>query len=184
MSRGLVRLTGHRHGWFDSGHVLKDFFFSAKFACSQDTFRKMTKTRVPSAVGSQMLWTKNREEPRLAKMQSTTMPRLALLDGAGCKERNALASPPVSTVLTPLRNRVFRSVWTATRMADLGRLVQTVAIGWLMATVSASDLMVALVQAASTLPTFFLSILAGAVADNLSRLGVMFAGHCLMHWRP
>ncbi|UVK48022.1 MFS transporter (plasmid) [Mesorhizobium sp. AR07] len=89
-------------------------------------------------------------------------------------------SPPASTILAPLRNRVFRSVWTATRIADLGRLVQTVAIGWLMATVSASDLMVALVQAASTLPTFFLSILAGAVADNFSRRGVMFAGHCLM----
>ncbi|RUV81760.1 MFS transporter [Mesorhizobium sp. M5C.F.Ca.IN.020.14.1.1] len=49
-----------------------------------------------------------------------------------------------------------------------------------MATISASDLMVALVQAASTLPVFFLSILAGAIADNFSRRRVMFAGHCLI----
>lgn len=58
--------------------------------------------------------------------------------------------------------------------------MQTVAISWLMATISASDLMVALVQAASTLPVFFLSILAGAIADNFSRRWVMFAGHCLI----
>ncbi|ESX63728.1 hypothetical protein X759_33365 [Mesorhizobium sp. LSHC420B00] len=58
--------------------------------------------------------------------------------------------------------------------------MQTVAISWLKATISASDLMVALVQAASTLPVFFLSILAGAIADNFSRRWVMFAGHCLI----
>ncbi|TIR50602.1 MAG: MFS transporter [Mesorhizobium sp.] len=88
--------------------------------------------------------------------------------------------PPVPTTLAPLRNRAFRSIWTATQISSLGWLVQTVAISWLMATISASDLMVALVQAASTLPVFFLSILAGAVADNFSRRWVMFAGHCLI----
>ncbi|WP_234842674.1 MFS transporter, partial [Sinorhizobium meliloti] len=66
------------------------------------------------------------------------------------------------------------------QISSLGWLVQTVAISWLMATISASDLMVALVQAASTLPVFFLSILAGAIADNFSRRWVMFAGHCLL----
>ncbi|ESY62578.1 MFS transporter [Mesorhizobium sp. LNHC232B00] len=49
-----------------------------------------------------------------------------------------------------------------------------------MATISPSDLMVALVQASSTLPAFFLSILAGAIADSYSRRGVMLAGHCLL----
>ncbi|WP_042778361.1 MFS transporter [Sinorhizobium fredii] len=85
-----------------------------------------------------------------------------------------------STTLAPLRNEVFRSIWTASQISSLGWLVQTVAISWLMATISASDLMVALVQAASTLPVFFLSILAGAIADNFSRRWAMFAGHCLL----
>lgn len=88
--------------------------------------------------------------------------------------------PSVPTTLAPLRNPVFRSIWSATQISSLGWLVQTVAISWLMATISASDLMVALVQAASTLPVFFLSILAGAIADNFSRRWVMFAGHCLI----
>ncbi len=84
-----------------------------------------------------------------------------------------------SAILAPLRNGVFRSIWTASQISSLGwsckRCHQL-----LMATISASDLMVALVQAASTLPVFFLSILAGAIADNFSRRWVMFAGHCLL----
>ncbi|MDX8499135.1 MFS transporter [Mesorhizobium sp. VK4C] len=90
------------------------------------------------------------------------------------------SSPFAATPLIPLNNPVFRSIWTATQISSLGWLVQSVAIGWLMATIPASHLMVALVQAASTLPAFFLSILAGAIADSLSRRGVMLAGHCLI----
>ncbi|MGX5805759.1 MFS transporter [Bradyrhizobium sp. Arg314] len=90
------------------------------------------------------------------------------------------SSPFAATTLIPLNNPIFRSIWTATQISSLGWLVQSVAIGWLMATIPASDLMVALVQAASTLPAFFLSVLAGAIADSLSRRGVMLAGHCLI----
>ncbi|WP_331375466.1 MFS transporter [Sinorhizobium chiapasense] len=86
----------------------------------------------------------------------------------------------VSTTLAPLGNRAFRAIWTATQISSLGWLIQTTAISWLMTTISASDVMVALVQASSTLPAFFLSILAGAIADSFSRRGVMLAGHCLI----
>lgn len=48
-----------------------------------------------------------------------------------------------------------------------------------MATISTSDLMVALVQASSNVPAFFLSVFARALADNLSRRRVMFAGRCM-----
>ena len=48
-----------------------------------------------------------------------------------------------------------------------------------MATISTSDLMVALVQASSTLPAFVLSIFAGAIADNFSRRAVMLIGRCV-----
>ncbi|ASY61065.1 MFS transporter [Sinorhizobium sp. CCBAU 05631] len=86
----------------------------------------------------------------------------------------------VSKPLDPLRHQAFRSIWTATQISSLGWLVQTTAISWLMVTNSAPDLMVALVQGSSTLPAFFLSILAGAIADSHSRRGVMLAGHCLI----
>lgn len=58
--------------------------------------------------------------------------------------------------------------------------MQTVAISWLMATISTSNVMVALVQASATLPAFFLSIFAGAIADNFSRRSVMLFGRCLI----
>ncbi|TJW00018.1 MAG: MFS transporter [Mesorhizobium sp.] len=88
--------------------------------------------------------------------------------------------PTRSTALAPLANPAFRAIWSATQISSLGWLVQTTAISWLMVTISVSDVMVALVQASSTLPAFFLSILAGAIADSFSRRGVMLAGYCLI----
>lgn len=82
--------------------------------------------------------------------------------------------------LDPLQNVAFRSIWGATQIGNLGYLVQTVAISWVMATITASDLMVALVQAATTLPAFLLSIPAGAIADTFSRRSVMIIGLSLI----
>lgn len=90
------------------------------------------------------------------------------------------ANEKSSTTFAPLRNPTFRSIWLARLVSSLGALMQTVAIGWLMATISTSDLMVALVQASSTLPVFILSIFAGAIADNFSRRGIMLVTQCLM----
>lgn len=95
--------------------------------------------------------------------------------------RRAIALDRVSpSTLAPLRNPIFRSVWLATQISSVGSLMQTVAVSWLMATISTSDLLVALVQASSTLPTFLLSIFAGAIADNFSRRKVMLAGRSLI----
>lgn len=84
------------------------------------------------------------------------------------------------SAFSPLRNATFRSIWLATQVSSFGSLMQTVAIGWLMATISTSDLMVALVQASSTLPSFILSVFAGAIADNFNRRKVMLAAQYLM----
>nr|WP_260685693.1 MFS transporter [Rhizobium laguerreae] len=58
--------------------------------------------------------------------------------------RHEKSGSVTSTAFTPLRNKVFRSIWTATQIASLGWLIQTTAISWLIATTSASDVMVAL----------------------------------------
>ena len=81
---------------------------------------------------------------------------------------------------TPLKSPIFRRIWLATQVSNLGWLMQNVAISWLMATISTSDLMVALVQASSTLPAFFLSIFAGVIADSFNRRSVMIAARGLM----
>lgn len=86
-----------------------------------------------------------------------------------------LNQAPPGTFL-PLKNPTFRPIWLSTQVANFGWFVQTVAVSWLMATISPSNLMVALVQTSTTLPTFILSVFAGAIADNYSRRNIMLAG--------
>lgn len=69
----------------------------------------------------------------------------------------------------PLSNRVFRWIWLATVITNIGGWVHDVAAGWLMTSLSPSPFMVSLVQAATSLPVFLLSIPAGALADVLDR---------------
>src|SRR5438270_10170008 len=85
-----------------------------------------------------------------------------------------------SGAFRPLRNATFRAIWLAGLVSGLGWLIQTVAMSWLMATISSSDLMVALVQAATTLPPFLLSMFAGAIVDNFDRRKVMLIARSLM----
>jgi MFS family permease len=91
-------------------------------------------------------------------------------------ETQAISSAPFS----PLKNTTFRAIWLSGLVSGLGWLIQTVAMSWLMATVSSSDLMVALVQAATTLPPFLLSVFAGAIVDNFDRRKVMLIARGLM----
>ena len=71
--------------------------------------------------------------------------------------------------LAPLQHSNFRDLWVATLASNLGGLVQIVGAGWMMTSISASNDMVALVQAATTLPIMIFSLAAGALADNFNR---------------
>lgn len=74
----------------------------------------------------------------------------------------------------------FRVLWTATLASNLGGLVQAVGAGWLMTTLTSSNAMVALVQAATALPLMLFSLAAGALADNFDRRIVMLVAQGLM----
>lgn len=73
----------------------------------------------------------------------------------------------------PLRSRVFLVVWTATLISGVGIWIREVGAGWLMTSLSPSTTHVALVQAATTLPIFLLSLPAGALADIVNRRKVL-----------
>jgi MFS family permease len=77
--------------------------------------------------------------------------------------------PAVSPALSPFRHRVFRLLWIATVVANIGGWMYSAAAGWLMATLNADPLMVSLVQAASSLPMFLLALPAGALADIIDK---------------
>ena len=69
----------------------------------------------------------------------------------------------------PLREPLFRSLWIAAVVSYTGTWMQNVGAGWLMTQLTASPLMVSLVQAAAAIPVFIIVLPAGALADMVDR---------------
>jgi MFS family permease len=68
-----------------------------------------------------------------------------------------------------LRDPLFRALWLVALAANVGTWMQNVAAAWLMTTLTASPVDVALVQTATTLPVFLVAIPSGALADLVDR---------------
>jgi MFS family permease len=77
-----------------------------------------------------------------------------------------LASP---SALAPLARPVFRALWIAALVSNVGYWMQSVGAVWQIGTVSGSPALVALVQTATSLPIVLLALPAGAAADVLDR---------------
>lgn len=73
------------------------------------------------------------------------------------------------SAFAPLRERTFAILWTAALIANIGTWFRDVANGWTMTEMAPDPAMVALVQAATTLPVFLFSLPAGALADLVDR---------------
>ena len=69
----------------------------------------------------------------------------------------------------PLRTPIFRRLLIADVVSDIGTFMQGVGSAWLMVSIGASPLFVALTQTASTLPFFVLALPAGAIGDIVNR---------------
>lgn len=80
---------------------------------------------------------------------------------------------------SPLSYPVFRALWIATVVSNIGTWMHDVGAGWLMTSLSPSPLLVALVQAATTLPMFLLALPAGAMADIVDRRRMLLAAQTL-----
>ncbi len=83
-------------------------------------------------------------------------------------------------ILAPFRVPVFRALWSATLVSNLGWLVQTVGAAWLMTALVGRADMVALVQAAVQAPILCFSLLAGVAADLFDRRRVLLAAQLCM----
>src|ERR1700710_1789806 len=86
-------------------------------------------------------------------------------------------------VAAPLRHAVFRRIWLASLLSNLGLLIQAVGSAWAMMQMTSSADKVALVQTALMLPVMLISMPAGAIADMYDRrivalvsLGIALAG--------
>ena len=80
------------------------------------------------------------------------------------------------TLLEPLRQRTYRTIWIASLFSNFGQLIQGVGAAWLMTRLSSSPQMVALVQTSLMLPLMLVALPAGAVADMFDRRKVALAG--------
>src|SRR3954453_5784281 len=95
------------------------------------------------------------------------------------------APPPrsegnVPSAYAPLRRVIFRWLWIASLTSNIGTWMQNVGAAWLMTDLSASPLMVALVQAATNLPFFVLAVPAGALADIVDRRRLLLVAQSWM----
>jgi len=88
-----------------------------------------------------------------------------------------LPSPALSEYLasSPLRHAHFRRFYLASVGVAMGYTMTSTMAAWLMATMTPSALMVALVQTASTAPAFVVGLLAGSLADIIERRRVILA---------
>lgn len=70
---------------------------------------------------------------------------------------------------SPFAHRAFTILWMATVLSNIGTWMHDVGAGWLMTSMTASPIWVALIQTATSLPVFLLALPAGALADVLDR---------------
>lgn len=67
----------------------------------------------------------------------------------------------------PLRHKLFVGLWLACALTNMAIWMQTVGAAWIMTLLSASPLMVSLVQTAITLPVFLFGLPGGVLADRM-----------------
>lgn len=92
----------------------------------------------------------------------------------------SILGDPSTSPWAPLRHRVFRMLWIASVVSNIGSWMHEVGAGWLMTSLAPSPLMVALVQAATTAPVFLLALPAGALADIVDRRRYLIASQVWM----
>ncbi|SDQ28559.1 Predicted arabinose efflux permease, MFS family [Curtobacterium sp. UNCCL20] len=76
---------------------------------------------------------------------------------------------PRSGALAPLAIPVFRALWIAVLVSNIGSWMQTVGAQWLLVDEHAAPVVVALVQTASSLPVLLIGIPAGVVGEFVDR---------------
>ncbi|UVO52688.1 MFS transporter [Sphingomonas sp. SUN039] len=86
---------------------------------------------------------------------------------------------PFGGTFAPLRERTFRTIWSASLLSNFGQLILAVGAAWEMTRLTSSPSMVALVQTASMLPLMLVAVPAGAIADMFDRRRIAMSGLAL-----
>ncbi|WP_040748875.1 MFS transporter [Nocardia transvalensis] len=86
---------------------------------------------------------------------------------------------PVST-WSPLASRIFRALWIAQLVSNLGTWMQTVGAQWLLVGEPNAATLVSLVQTATTLPVMLLAVPSGVLADLVDRRRLLLGAQTAM----
>jgi MFS family permease len=78
-------------------------------------------------------------------------------------------TPAIASGFAPLKIPLFRDRWIASTISSVGTWMQDTAGTWLMTALTASPLLIALMQTAASLPVLLFGLLAGATADIFDR---------------
>ena len=89
---------------------------------------------------------------------------------------DAGGAPGGQGAFAPLRDPVFRRIWSASVLSNFGQLILGVGAAWEMTRLTASASLVALVQTALMLPLMLVAVPAGAVADMFDRRRIAMTG--------
>ena len=80
---------------------------------------------------------------------------------------------------SPLRIGVFRAIWIAVLVSNVGLWMQTVGAQWLLVDQPHASVLVALVQTADMLPDVIFGVVGGVLADMFDRRRLLIGGACL-----
>lgn len=75
---------------------------------------------------------------------------------------------------SPLRIAVYRTVWIAALVSNVGSFMHIAAASWQMTLLTDSPTLVGLVQTAWAVPGFLLALHAGAIADMVDRVKLLY----------
>ncbi len=90
------------------------------------------------------------------------------------------AAEPRVTTWSPLRYGVFRAMWLAVLVSNIGLWMQTVGAQWLLVRQPHASVLVALVQTADMLPDVIFGVVGGVLADMFDRRRLLIAVQVFM----
>ena len=85
-----------------------------------------------------------------------------------------------NTLTAPFQYPVFKAMWVAMTISNIGTWMNEVGVTWLMATMPTSHLSIALIQTAITLPFLLLAYPSGTLADLIDRRRILLVIHIAM----
>ncbi|QIS13382.1 MFS transporter [Nocardia arthritidis] len=90
------------------------------------------------------------------------------------------ASTPTISTWAPMRSRIYRALWIAQLVSNLGTWMQTVGAQWILVDEPNAAALVSFVQTALTLPVMMLAIPSGVIADLVDRRRLLLSAQSTM----